>query len=64
MGDTISYNLANAGFNIAKYLPFGPVASVLPYLIRRSDENKAVMGHSSRELELIRKELQRRKNIV
>ena len=64
MSDTISYNLSNSGFNVAKYMPFGPVELVVPYLFRRAEENKAVTGHSNRELELIRKELQRRKNIV
>ena len=63
MSDNISYNLANAGFNVAKYLPFGPVKLVMPYLFRRAQENQAVTGQSSRELELIKKELHRRKGI-
>ncbi|MEI7595179.1 MAG: proline dehydrogenase family protein [Bacteroidota bacterium] len=53
MSDHISYNLANAGYNVAKYVPYGPVKDVLPYLIRRAEENTSVAGQSSRELELI-----------
>ena len=62
MSDHISYNLANAGYNVAKYLPYGPVKNVMPYLIRRAEENTSVSGQTSRELELIKKELKRRKN--
>ncbi len=61
MSDNISFNLAKSGFNVAKYVPYGPVASVMPYLIRRAKENTSVEGQSSRELTLIRKELRRRK---
>jgi proline dehydrogenase len=61
MGDTISFNLAKAGYNIAKYVPYGPVKSVMPYLIRRAEENTSVAGQSSRELLMIRKELKRRR---
>jgi proline dehydrogenase len=61
MSDNISFNLAKAGFNVAKYLPYGPVKSVMPYLLRRAAENTSVAGQSSRELTLIRKELNRRK---
>ncbi len=61
MSDNISFNLAKAGYNVAKYVPFGPVASVMPYLFRRAAENTSVVGQSSRELLLIRKELKRRK---
>lgn len=61
MSDHISYNLAKAGFNVAKYLPFGPVETVLPYLFRRAEENKAVAGQTTRELNLIEKEIERRK---
>ena len=61
MSDHISFNLANAGFNVAKYLPYGPVKEVLPYLSRRAQENSSVKGQSSRELSLIRKEIKRRK---
>lgn len=61
MSDNISFNLAKAGYNVAKYLPYGPVKSVMPYLLRRAEENTSVAGQSSRELTLIRKELKRRK---
>lgn len=61
MSDHISYNLAPLGFNVAKYLPFGPVRDVLPYLSRRAQENSSIKGQSSRELSLIKKELNRRK---
>ena len=61
MSDHISYNLAHKGFNVAKYLPYGPVKEVLPYLSRRAQENSIVKGQSSRELKLIRQELKRRK---
>ena len=61
MSDHISYNLANAGYNVAKYVPYGPVKEVLPYLIRRAEENTSVAGQTSRELSLITKELERRK---
>ena len=61
MSDNISYNLAAHGYNVAKYLPFGPVRDVMPYLIRRAEENTSVAGQTSRELDLIKKEKQRRK---
>jgi proline dehydrogenase len=61
MSDHISYNLANAGFNVAKYVPYGPVREVLPYLIRRAQENTSVKGQTGRELSLIMKEKQRRR---
>lgn len=61
MSDHISYNLANAGYNVAKYLPYGPVKSVMPYLFRRAAENTSVKGQSGRELTLISKERKRRK---
>jgi len=60
MSDHISFNLANQGFNVAKYLPFGPVKDVMPYLIRRAEENTSVAGQTSRELALIKKEKRRR----
>lgn len=60
MSDSISFNLAKAGYNVAKYVPYGPVKSVMPYLLRRADENTSVAGQSSRELLMIRKELRRR----
>lgn len=62
MSDNISYNLAEQGYNVAKYVPFGPVRDVMPYLIRRAEENSSVGSQSSREMELIKKELLRRKN--
>lgn len=61
MSDNISFNLAKAGYNVAKYVPYGPVELVMPYLIRRAEENTSVAGQSSRELTLIRKEVARRK---
>jgi len=61
MSDTISFNLANAGYNVSKYLPFGPVESTLPYLARRAEENTAIAGQMSKELEIISKERRRRK---
>ena len=61
MSDNISFNLAAEGYNVAKYLPFGPVRDVMPYLIRRAEENTSVAGQTSRELTLIKKEKERRK---
>jgi proline dehydrogenase len=61
MSDHISYNLAAAGYNVAKYVPFGPVREVMPYLLRRADENTSVAGQTGRELSLITKEVNRRK---
>ncbi len=61
MSDHISYNLANNGYNVAKYMPFGPVRDVMPYLIRRAEENTSVAGQTSRELLLLSKEKKRRK---
>jgi len=62
MSDNISFNLSQAGYNVAKYVPYGPVKAVIPYLVRRADENTSVAGQSSRELSLIRSELRRRNN--
>lgn len=62
MSDNISYNLAANHYNVAKYLPFGPVRDVMPYLIRRAEENTSVAGQTNRELELIKAERNRRKN--
>ena len=62
MSDNISFNLADLGYNVVKYVPFGPVRSVIPYLIRRAAENTSVAGQSSRELLLIRQERTRRKS--
>jgi proline dehydrogenase len=61
MSDNLSYNLAKADYNVSKYVPYGPVKDTLPYLIRRAKENTAMQGQMSRELELIDKELKRRK---
>jgi proline dehydrogenase len=61
MSDNISFNLAKAGYNVSKYLPFGPVESTLPYLARRAEENTAIAGQMSKELEIIIKERERRK---
>ena len=61
MSDHISYNLAADGYNVAKYIPFGPVKDVMPYLIRRAEENTSVAGQTSRELKLLKREKERRK---
>ncbi|MEN0054937.1 MAG: proline dehydrogenase family protein [Mucilaginibacter sp.] len=61
MSDNLSFNLANAGYNVAKYVPYGPIKAVLPYLFRRAQENTAIAGQMSRELSLIVKEKKRRK---
>jgi len=60
MGDHISFNLSEEKYNTAKYLPFGPVKEVMPYLFRRAEENTSVGTQTSRELQLIQKELKRR----
>ena len=60
MSDNISYNLASEGFNVSKYMPFGPVKDVMPYLIRRAEENTSVAGQTSRELTLLKNERKRR----
>jgi proline dehydrogenase len=60
MSDNLSFNLAHAGFNVAKYVPYGPVEAVLPYLFRRAEENTAIAGQMIRELSLIVKERKRR----
>jgi len=61
MSDHISFNMALENYNVSKYLPFGPIQDVIPYLMRRAQENSSVNGQTSRELLLIRKELARRK---
>jgi proline dehydrogenase len=61
MSDNISFNLAANGYNVAKYLPFGPVRDVMPYLIRRAEENTSVAGQTTRELNLLKAEKERRK---
>lgn len=60
MSDHITFNLAKAGFRVSKYLPYGPVKDVIPYLMRRAQENTSVAGSMSRELSLIHKEIKRR----
>lgn len=64
MSDNISFNLAKEGYNVSKYVPYGPVKDVVPYLLRRASENTSVAGQTGRELALIRKELRRRKVTV
>jgi proline dehydrogenase len=61
MSDNITFNLANAGCSVSKYLPFGPIKDVIPYLMRRAQENSSVAGQTGRELGLIEKEIKRRK---
>jgi proline dehydrogenase len=61
MSDHISFNLAGSGFHVAKYVPYGPVKEVMPYLFRRAQENTSVKGQTGRELSLIIKERKRRK---
>lgn len=61
MSDNITFNLAASGCSVSKYLPFGPVEDVVPYLMRRAQENSSISGHTGRELGLIKKEVQRRK---
>ena len=62
MSDHITFNLSHNGYPVAKYVPFGPVRDVMPYLLRRAEENSSVSGQTGRELELIRYEIKRRKN--
>ena len=61
MSDNISYNLAEYGYNVAKYVPYGPINKVMPYLFRRAKENTAIAGQSTRELDLVKTEIKRRK---
>ncbi|OAQ38330.1 proline dehydrogenase [Pedobacter psychrophilus] len=61
MSDNLSFNLSNANYNVAKYVPYGPVKAVLPYLFRRAEENTAIAGQMGRELKLISSEIKRRK---
>jgi proline dehydrogenase len=61
MADHISFNLASSGYQVVKYVPYGPVKEVIPYLIRRAEENTSVSGQTPRELSLIKKEIDRRK---
>ncbi len=64
MSDNISFALANEGYNVSKYIPYGPVKEVLPYLIRRAQENTSVKGQTGRELALIKQEINRRKSTL
>jgi proline dehydrogenase len=61
MSDHITFNLANENYNVVKYLPYGPIKEVMPYLIRRAEENTSVKGQTSRELTLIKNEISRRR---
>ena len=61
MGDILTYNLAASGFNTAKYIPYGPLAALVPYLSRRMEENSAMRGQTASELALVREEIQRRR---
>lgn len=61
MSDNITFNLARAGYRVSKYLPYGPVEDILPYLIRRSRENSSISGQMGRELRLLHREISRRK---
>jgi proline dehydrogenase len=63
MSDHITFNLASSGFSVSKYLPFGPISDVVPYLMRRAQENSSMTGQTGRELTLIRKEMKRRENL-
>jgi proline dehydrogenase len=62
MSDPITFNLATHGYNVAKYVPYGPIREAMPYLIRRAKENTSVAGQTSRELTLIKEEIARRKS--
>lgn len=61
MSDHITYNLADSGYNVAKYVPYGAVKTMMPYLFRRAEENSSVKGQTNRELKMIRTEIKRRK---
>jgi proline dehydrogenase len=61
MSDNLSFNLAHSGYNVAKYVPYGPVKAVMPYLFRRAQENTSIAGQTGRELRLIIKEKKRRR---
>jgi proline dehydrogenase len=63
MSDNLSYNLSHAGYCVAKYLPYGPVKAVLPYLFRRAQENTSVKGQAGREFSLVQTELHRRSHV-
>jgi proline dehydrogenase len=61
MSDNITFNLAKAGCSVSKYLPFGPIRDVIPYLMRRAQENTSVRGQTGRELKLLQMEKSRRR---
>jgi proline dehydrogenase len=61
MGDHITFNMAILGYNVSKYLPYGPINEVIPYLMRRAEENSSVNGQTNNELILLKTELKRRK---
>jgi proline dehydrogenase len=63
MSDNLSFNAAKAGYNVAKYLPYGKIRNVLPYLVRRAEENSAIAGQTARELIMLKQELKRRKSL-
>ena len=63
MSDNISFNLSDAGYNVTKYVPYARVNDVLPYLIRRAEENTSVAGQTGRELRMLKSELERRKKL-
>ena len=63
MSDFISYIMAHHGFRVAKYLPFGPIVNVMPYLLRRAEENTSVAGQTGRELMMLRNEAARRTRV-
>ncbi len=63
MSDNITFNLAKDGYSVSKYLPFGPIKEVIPYLMRRAQENSSVGGQTSRQLVLINEEIERRKQL-
>ena len=63
MSDNISFNLAHEGYNVTKYVPYARVNDVLPYLIRRAEENTSVAGQTGRELRMLKAEMERRKKM-
>ena len=63
MSDNISFNLSHAGYNVTKYVPYAAVNDVLPYLIRRAEENTSVAGQTGRELRMLKTEMDRRKQV-
>lgn len=63
MSDNLTFNLADAGYHVSKYLPFGPIEEVIPYLMRRAQENSSVAGQTGREFQLLKAEYMRRKKV-